>query len=72
MPQRPDRDKHVIVRKHDVQMIMRQHFDIVKNYEEKVKYDFGSILHPPYDVSFILYLLPLFGAYTILYSLNIY
>ena len=53
--QRPDRDKYIVVRKDNVEEERQKYFDIEDSDEENVKYDFGSILHPPYDVSYNMY-----------------
>ena len=51
MHQNPERKKHIIVRKQDVNENMKKHFNILYNNDKNIQYDLQSILHPPFDVS---------------------
>ena len=53
--QRPDRDEYVVIRKNNIEEEKLKYFEIVNTDEERVKYDFGSILHPPYSASYKFY-----------------
>ena len=50
MHQRPNRDEYVVVRENNVIEGLTKDFKIQNNNYLNDEYDYGSILHPPYDV----------------------